>query len=127
MTVSMPRLTVGIGSSLILLGLAAYLFSGRSSPTALIPAAFGIVLVLLGLLAGRMASPKHVMHAAAVLALLGFLGTAGALPELARLLLGGDVERPLATAAKAVMAIDLAVYLAYCIRSFREARKVGAQ
>lgn len=129
MTLNMPRLTVGFGISLVLIGLTFYLVSGRSSLTALIPAAFGIVLVLLGIVAERAASPKHAMHMAVVVALLGIAGSLNGFPAFFRMLGGDSVERPLAAAAKVAMAVDLVAYLVCCIKSFiaaRRARKADA-
>lgn len=123
MTLNMSRLTVGFGISLVLIGLTFYLVSGRSSMTALIPAVFGIVLVLLGIVAERATSPKHAMHMAAVVALLGIVGSLDGFPAFFRMLGGDSVERPLAAAAKVVMALDLATYLGYSIRSFVAARR----
>lgn len=123
MKLDMPKLTVGFGASLIILGIGAYFLSGLVSLTALIPAAFGGVLVALGLVAKRAASTKHAMHAAAVVAVVGIAGSWSGLPEIARLLMGGEVANPLAAGAKSAMAIDLAMFLGYCVRSFREARK----
>lgn len=127
MTLNMPRLTVGFGISLVLIGLTFYFVSGRSSLTALIPAAFGIVLVVLGIVAERAASPKHAMHLAAVVALLGILGSLNGFPPFFRMLGGDSVQRPLAAGAKVAMAVDLATYLCYSIRSFRTARKARKQ
>lgn len=123
MTLNMPRLTVGFGISLVLIGLTFYLVSGRSSLTALIPAAFGIVLILLGIVAARAASPKHAMHMAAVVALLGIVGSLNGFPGFFRMLGGDSGARPLADVAKVAMAVDLAAYLVYCIRSFIAARR----
>lgn len=127
MTLNMPRLTVGFGISLVLIGLGFYFASGRSSLTALIPAAFGIVLIVLGIVAERAASPKHAMHLAAVVALLGILGSLNGFPPFFRMLGGGSVERPLAAAGKVAMAVDLVAYLCYSVRSFRAARKARKQ
>lgn len=121
----MPRLAVGLGLVLVVLGVAVYVSSGQASLTALIPVPFGAALVILGTVARRSASTKHAMHIAAVVALVGLLGSVNALPDLARMLLGGAVERPLAVVAKAVMAVDLGVFLAFCVRSFRLARKAA--
>lgn len=123
MTLDMPRISAGVGTSLLILGVGAYFASGQASPTALIPAPFGIALVALGLIARKASSTKHAMHAAAVLALVGFAGSANGLPDLFRLLAGGAVERPLAAVAKSLMALVLASFLVLCIQSFRQARK----
>ena len=123
MTLDMPQISLGFGTGLIILGTGAYLASGQTSPTALIPAAFGIVLVALGVVAKRASSTKHAMHAAAVVALAGFAGSANGLPDLLRLLAGGELERPLAGVAKSLMALALATFLGLCVQSFRQARK----
>lgn len=118
----MPKYTVYLGVGLIVLGVAGYFASGQASPTALIPAAFGVALLALGLAATKASSSKHPMHAAAVLALLGLIGTAGGVPDLLSLLSGADVERPLAAWSRGLMAIALAVFLVLCVRSFVAAR-----
>ena len=123
MTLDMPRLATALGLGLVAIGISTYFASGQSSYTALIPAAFGLVLAALGVLARRASSSKHAMHAAAMVALLGFVGSANGLPDMVRLILGETVELPLAVVAKSLMAIAMAVFLGLCIRSFRQARK----
>lgn len=119
---NMPGISVGFGISLLALGIGVYLASGRSSLTALIPAAFGFALVALGFIAKRPSSTKHAMHAAAVISVLGFFGSVDGIIGLAQMIAGATVERPLAVAAKGVMAVDLATFLWLCVRSFRQAR-----
>ncbi len=119
----MPKQTAYLGVGLIVLGVAGYFASGQASPTALIPAAFGVAFLLLGVAATRASSSKHLMHAATVLALVGLIGTAGGVLDLVSLLTGDDVERPLAAWSRSLMAIAMVVFLAHCARSFREARK----
>ena len=119
---NMPGISVGFGISLLALGIGVYLASGRSSLTALIPAAFGFALVALGFIAKRPSATKHAMHAAAVISVLGFFGSVDGIVGLAQMIAGATVERPLAVAAKGVMAVDLATFLWLCVRSFRQAR-----
>ena len=119
----MPRTTVALGILLIILGLAAYLGTGRSSATALIPAFFGLPLLVLGLLGHKDHLRKHAMHAAAGLALIGFLGTVSGLYEAFVLLGGGAVERPAAAVVQALMALMCAIFIALSIRSFVHARR----
>lgn len=120
---SMPRLTMLCGVVLIVLGVGGYLFTGAASLTALIPAVFGLLLALLGLLGRREGLRRHVMHAAAVLALLGGAGTVGGLGRTITLIGGGSVERPEASVVQAVMALLCAVYLVFAVRSFIAARR----
>jgi hypothetical protein len=60
--VSMPSTTRTFGLILIVLGLAAYFLTGRASVTALIPAFFGAVFVILALVARNESARKHAMH-----------------------------------------------------------------
>jgi uncharacterized membrane protein len=122
----MPNVTIGFGLALIALGLAGYFGTGRTSLTALIPLAFGLLLVLCGALARQAALRRHAMHAAAVLALLGFLGPLRVLPQMVHLLTGGVVAHPAAVGAQLVMMVLCGVLLALCIRSFVAARRARA-
>jgi hypothetical protein len=94
--------------------------------TALIPAFFGVVLVMLGWLATNERYRKHAMHVAAMVGLLGFLGTVGGLAGLLALLSGGEVQRPAAVVAQSLMAILMAIFVGLCVRSFVAARRARA-
>ena len=109
-----------VGLILAALGILSYLGTGRTSITALIPAFFGVVFVLLAWVARNEAVRKHVMHAAMVVALLGIAGTAARLiPPIAAGTL--DLTRP-AVLAQIVTVVLLAWYLGKGIMSFRAAR-----
>ncbi len=123
MKYTMPGLARGFGASLVVLGVGAYFASGRASMTALIPVPFGFILIALGLLARRAASTKHAMHAAALIAVIGIAGSWSGVPDAVRHLAGAEVSNPLAAWAKTLMALDLAVFVGFCVRSFRLARK----
>jgi uncharacterized membrane protein len=115
----MASTTRSFGIVLILLGLASYLLTGRTSVTALIPAFFGAVFVILALVARNEAARKHAMHAAVALALIGLLATlARVVPALA----GGNLMRP-AVLAQLAMVVLLGVYIALGVKSFKEARR----
>src|SRR5581483_5545254 len=58
---------------MIALGVGTYLATETSSKTPLIPAGFGVVFLLLGLLAFNDKMRKHAMHAASALGLVAFL------------------------------------------------------
>jgi hypothetical protein len=122
----MAKVTIGFGVALAALGLGGYLATGRASFTALIPLAFGLLLVVCGVLARREPLRKHAMHAAAVLGLLGFLGPLRVLPQMLALLGGGAVPHRAAVLDQLLMMIVCGVFLALCIRSFVAARRARA-
>ena len=70
----MPLTAIAFGIMLIGLGMGGYFGTGTASLTALIPAAFGLILALFGLVSFlKPGLRKHAMHAAAVLTLIGFV------------------------------------------------------
>lgn len=122
----LPKVTIGVGGALIVLGAVGYVGSGASSVTALIPAFFGVVLAVVGVLADRTDMRKLWMHVAVVLAVVGILGSAMGLVDLPALISGDtDVERPWAVAVQSIMAVVLVVYLVLAVRSFVAARRSG--
>ena len=120
----MPTYTLIFGSALLLLGLGGFLATGAHAVTALIPAFVGLPLVVLGMvgLRGSERSRRHSMHAAVLLALLGFAGAAPGLIALTRLLGGEDVKRPAAAVMQSAMAIVCLAFVALGVRSFLSAR-----
>jgi hypothetical protein len=119
----MPTTAIGFGIALIALGVISYVGTGSESPTALIPAGFGLLLAVLGLVARDPGKRKHAMHGAALLALLGIFGSGRGLTKILPLLSGEEVARPNAVIAQAIMAILLIIFLILCIKSFVDARK----
>jgi hypothetical protein len=119
----MANMAIGFGAVLMVLGIAGYLGTGMVSLTALIPAAFGLGLLILGVIARDPGRRKHAMHGAAMIGVLGFAGTARA---LARLMTGDLGPRPNAVIAQAVMAILMLIFVVLCVRSFVNARRSGA-
>ncbi|MEM9558148.1 MAG: hypothetical protein AAGC60_28075 [Acidobacteriota bacterium] len=125
LTDRMPQVTIVFGIVFILLGVGGYFGSGAASATALIPAIFGALFVVLGAIARNERYLKHTMHATAVLALLAAGGAfrgVTALPSL----FDGTAERPMAVAAQVLMVVLAIVYLVLCVRSFIEARRARA-
>lgn len=118
----MPTITLILGVLLIVLGVASRMLSESPSITVLIPAFLGLAFVVAGLVSLREGARKHAMHAAAMLALLGIIGGAAALPQLPALLSGGEVARPLAVGARSLTVLLCAVFLGLAIRSFVRAR-----
>ncbi len=119
----MTQLTLAFGIAFLLLGIIAYFATGMQSVTALIPAFFGVIFVVLGVIMRAPSRARHAGHAAATLALLGLLGSARGVPAVITLIQGGETERPAAAIAQAVMVVLCAAYVALAIKSFLEARR----
>ena len=120
-----PSITIALGVTLIVLGLAGYFLTGAVSLTALIPSAFGLVLAICGAIARDPGKRKHAMHAAVVVALLGFLGSARGLLQIGALL-NGTAARPAAVISQTIMAVVMIAFVALCVRSFIAARRARA-
>ncbi len=124
----MAAIAMIFGGVLIALGAGAFMYAsqqgGKPSPTALIPAGFGLILFLLGMLARKENVRKHAMHAAAAIGLIGAIvpGMMG-LPGLFRMMRGEEIERPAAAVSQSAMAAICAVFVLLCVRSFISARR----
>lgn len=118
----MTAVTRGIGVALIIVGVGAWLLAGGfgTSLTALLPALLGLVILVLGLLAGREPLHRHAIHSALVIALLGLLGT---IPRALPALTPGEEDAGLAAWASLVTAVLCLIYLTLGIRSFIAARR----
>ena len=114
----MASTTIVFGLVLVLLGFAGYFLTGTSSVTALIPAFFGLLLIVMGFVARSESARKHAMHAAAMVGLIGLIGAVGSL--LASPL---SLRPALAVYSQVAMALLMAVFLALCVRSFIAARR----
>jgi hypothetical protein len=115
----MPATTRTVGIVLMLIGIGSYLLTGRTSVTALIPAFFGVIFVVLAYAARNEATRKHVMHAAVALALVGALASLGrAIPAAA----DGQLMRP-AVLAQIITALVLGFYVVMGVQSFIAARR----
>jgi len=121
----MPKFTILYGILLLALGVGGYLVSAMESYTALIPAVFGVIFLILGLVAAKKESwRKHLMHVAVVLAVLAVFGTFKALGQVPILLSGGELSRPpLAVISQSVTAVLSVLFIGLCVRSFIQARK----
>jgi len=116
-------MTMALGSLLFLIGVGFYFGTGATSVTALIPAFLGIPIEIAGFLALREGWRKHAMHAAVLLALLGFLGSARGLVQLPALLRGAELARPAAVAAQSITAALCLVFVGLAVASFIRARR----
>jgi 4-amino-4-deoxy-L-arabinose transferase-like glycosyltransferase len=121
--------TMIAGVLLILIGFQSFFSgtpnpdTGKVSPTALIPAAIGGLLGVLGALA--LIGPgvrKHAMHLAAMVGLFGVFG--GFMPLIRQASKGNPLD-PTAPAALAglMMSLICAAFVALCVKSFIDARK----
>ena len=119
----MTQWTMVIGAALVAVGLGGYVMTDMVSPTALIPAAIGAVLVALAVWGRQPSARRHAMHGAMVVAILGIGGTFRGLLQLPTLLGGGTVARPAAVYAQSITAILLVVLLVLGISSFVAARR----
>ena len=119
----MPTTSIIFGTLLVLVGIIGYaygaMYSEYASKTALIPAAFGLVLVLLGFVSQKKENlRKHLMHAAILVALLGFIATAARLvPRLSGITFTAAEISQIATALICLIFVILA------IKSFADARR----
>jgi len=121
----MAKITMALATILTLLGLGGYFGSSAANPsvTALIPAAFGVLLLTGGFAALRPSWRKHAMHAVASISLLGALAASGrGLMSLAKLAANGDVNTA-ALASILLMAVICWALLALCVVSFVAARR----
>lgn len=119
----MPKLATVLGIIFILLGLFAYFGLSAESVTALIPTFFGIPFLILGLLGQKENLRKHAMHAAAALAVIGFLGTVSGLIKFISMLGGTEVERSSAITVQALMSVLCLLFVVLAVKSFIDARR----
>ena len=121
----MPFTAIIFGVLLILTGVVGYIhgmMNDKASLTALIPAAFGILLAILGLAAQSMEGVrKHIMHAAVIVGLIGFLVPAGRLVSKM-----SEITFSAAYVSQIVMAALCLAFVIMAVRSFIDARRARA-
>src|SRR3954471_11186552 len=115
----MPGTTRLFGLILIVLGIASYQLTGRTSLTAMIPAFFGAVFVICAMIARKEAARRHAMHAAVA---VGLIGAVAALARGIPGVLNGQATRP-AVLAQLAMGVLLLIYVGLGVQSFIAARK----
>jgi hypothetical protein len=118
----MPTITIVSGILLTLIGIVGYVYgmmNDKASLTALIPFAFGSVLEALGFIArAKEGLRKHLMHAAVVIAFVGFIMTAGRL-----LMKVSELTMSPAVISQLAMAVVCLVLVIFAIKSFANARR----
>ena len=120
----MPFITILFALDFIITGIVGFVVTGKEHITALIPAFIGILMLVLGVLAFNPKLRKHVMHGAALVAVLGFLGTISGLTDLPKFLSGNldAIQRPAASVSKLITNLLMLHFVVICVISFIEAR-----
>ncbi|MWV40512.1 hypothetical protein [Natrialba sp. INN-245] len=97
--------TVGIalGVVLVALGVGAYVVTDFASVTALIPAIFGVLIVVLGVVGRQFGRGQVAVYGIGALAVLGILGSARVVPDAIALMTGGSVDSVVATVSQSAM------------------------
>lgn len=122
----MANATLVFAGLLILLGLAGFLATGNQHPTALIPAAVGLLLGICGLFARNPGRRKLFVHIAVVLGLLGFLATVSSVYKMMQIAQQQVVPLHAAVYSKFIMCILCLIFVILCVRSFITARRTRA-
>ena len=113
---TIPRIAIYEGAILVLWGIAAYIISGQSSITAMIPSFMGAPLMILGLLSEKIPDMRHhLMHASMVMALLMVLGGARVVADFS------DMSN-LAISSHIILILVGVTFMVCGIMSFRAAR-----
>ena len=122
----MAKLTIFFGVLLALIAVAAFVATGSSHPTALIPAGAGLLFVIFGILANSENPKKRMlwMHIAVTIALLLFLGTIPADIQAYHLSHGTEYPHPIAILEKSGKSLLRLLFVALCVRSFIAARRL---
>jgi len=106
----------GVGLALMVLGVGGYVATGMTSPTALIPAAFGLVISMLGFYGRHTETRRTAMHLALGIAFAGVLGSMSGVVALLKWLSAQDAPLAGAVVSRSVMAVILIGYLAVGVR-----------
>ena len=118
----MPNTAIWFGRLLILVGIIGYgygLYAGNASLTALIPAAFGIALMVAGHIGQMFDGVRmHLMHFAVLIGLAGFI-----IPAVRLFGKLGELSLSAAVLSQAAMAGVCLVFVILAVRSFVEARR----
>ncbi len=114
----MENVALLVGAILVAIGVGGYATAEVKSPTALIPAAIGVVFLIVGVLVtAKPATRKHSMHVAAMVALLGILAVGGrGVMSLSNMNLAKGISFGGTT-------LVLVVFLVLAIQSFIEVRR----
>ena len=121
----MAKLTIAFGVLLVAVGIVGFVLTGSTHPTALISSLIGLILVVCGAIANTDDAKKRAlwMHVAVTVGLLGFLGTIKGAFDTFALAKGKVFEHPIAVEEKGATCLLCLLFVAFCVRSFIEARR----
>lgn len=115
---AITKLSISTGLILTVLGVGLYFATGMKSVTAMIPAFFGVPILICGFLAK---DEKKRMMAAHIAALFGVLGTLAGIGRGLMTVIKGNPG--IAGIATLVMGLICLFFTIACVRSFIAARK----
>ena len=116
-------LGIVLGIVLMVLGVGAYVLSDFASITALIPAFFGILIIILGIMGYQQTDRQRLAaYGIGLLAVLGIVGSTRGVPDIIALLTGESVESTIAAVSQGTMIIICFVLLAAMIWFIRDTR-----
>jgi uncharacterized membrane protein HdeD (DUF308 family) len=123
---TVPAIAAAVGAALIAVGIWGYASGGDDpSPTALIPAALGLILVICGAIAWRKpAARKHAMHAAAAVGLVGVLGV---IMQLITKPAAGTEHADIARTSGILTLVLCVILVGFAVRSFVAVRVARRQ
>jgi hypothetical protein len=104
-------LTICFGILLTLLGAVYYYVSGMAGILTLMPAIFGVLITLFGILQGKW-EHKHALYGSLLLAALSFIGSLGALFSLFGVLTGDEVAEPAVVIVRSIIGAACLVFIA---------------
>lgn len=120
----MPRTSIIFGILLVCVSVATIaLNQGFKSPTVFIPAVFGVLLALLGLIGSKESLRMHAMHAAAAIGLLGGLACLGMGIRQLTKLASDNAPSPTQIGSVWSTAILCLAFVFLCVQSFRRAKR----
>lgn len=124
----MSAQSILIGVLLAIVSAVTIFLSTKFSPTALIPAGEGVLLILFGLIARNPKARMHAMHGAALVGLLGGAMATVMFVILVSKALGGTEQPVSKWVSLGGMSLLSIVFVVLCVNSFiaaRRARKAG--